>query len=461
MTGTPNRSCERVPPGFSRRQLLRTATVVTIGGAAMTGATRAGGLGDQRWMFPTDERVVSSPTIVDGIVYVGCDDSHVYALDAATGDEEWRFETDDRVVSSPTVSEGTVFVGSWDDHLYALDAETGEKQWRFETRQKVTASPTVAAVPTNREDAGAESDRHLVFFGSDDTTVYALDTATGEEIWRFATSNLVRASPTVTDASFGDCPSGPSMRTTVFVGSELDGVYAIDARTGEQLWNTETGGQDRSSPTVYCGTVFVGSRDRNVYALDAETGDQQWRFETDGAIIASPTVADGIVFVGADIHGEQSDNGLYALDATTGKRQWRFQADRPVSSSPTIAGDKVFFADSSAVYSVAAETGEEVWRFDTGGRSSPTVVNGTVYVGSSEGVHAIESGVSGSSWGSRVQLRTLGHYGPEIDDPGRTDLSVRTDSADDSGPGFGVTLCGLGGAGYLLGTYLRSRKTQS
>jgi tRNA A-37 threonylcarbamoyl transferase component Bud32 len=64
---------------------------------------------------------------------------------------------------------------------------------------------------------------------------------------------------------------------------------------------------------------------------------------------------------------------------------------------------------------VDAETGEEQWRFtepSDGVYSSPTVVDGTVYVGSQDGnLYAVDAGVSGSSEGSRVMLGTLGHHG--------------------------------------------------
>ena len=77
------------------------------------------------WRNPTGGWVVNVPTVVDGVVYAGSDDNHVYALDAETGELLWRFETDDVIRSSPTVAGGAVYVGSNDNHVYALDAETG------------------------------------------------------------------------------------------------------------------------------------------------------------------------------------------------------------------------------------------------------------------------------------------------------------------------------------------------
>ena len=55
----------------------------------------------------------------------------------------------------------------------------------------------------------------------------------------------------------------------VYVGSHDDWVYALDAATSELRWRYQTGDEIRSSPTVSDGIVYVGSRDGHVYALRA------------------------------------------------------------------------------------------------------------------------------------------------------------------------------------------------
>jgi hypothetical protein len=118
--------------------------------------------GEQEWAFDTSDWVNSSPTVVDGTVFVGSNDDNLYAVDAATGDQEWVFETGDPVYSSPTVVDGTVFVGSTDNNLYAVDAATGDQEWAFETGSSVySTSPTVVD--------------GTVFVGSNDYNLYAVD----------------------------------------------------------------------------------------------------------------------------------------------------------------------------------------------------------------------------------------------------------------------------------------------
>ena len=57
----------------------------------------------------------------------------------------WKFKTGGRVISSPAVAGGTVYVGSSDGHIYAVDRATGAERWKFATRGPVHSSPAVAS----------------------------------------------------------------------------------------------------------------------------------------------------------------------------------------------------------------------------------------------------------------------------------------------------------------------------
>ena len=86
----------------------------------------------EQWSFQTGDDVWSSPAAVDGTVYVGSEDTNVYALSADDGTEQWSFQTGARVQSSPAVVDGTVYVGSNDNRVYALSADDGTEQWAYE-----------------------------------------------------------------------------------------------------------------------------------------------------------------------------------------------------------------------------------------------------------------------------------------------------------------------------------------
>jgi len=61
-----------------------------------------------------------------------------------TNTELWRFKTECGVTSSPAVSNGVVYVGSYDKNLYALDSVTGKEKWRFKTGRYLDSSPAVS-----------------------------------------------------------------------------------------------------------------------------------------------------------------------------------------------------------------------------------------------------------------------------------------------------------------------------
>ena len=281
------------------------------------------------WRFETGSRSISSPEVAGGVIYIGSNDSYVYALDAVTGEQRWRFQTG-HWVSSPTVVEGVVYVGSGDSYVYALDAVTGAQRWRFQTGAGVESHPAVV--------------EGVVYIGSNDSYLYALDGATGEQHWRFQTGDEVTSSPAV-------------LGGVVYIGSGDSYVYALEAATGAQRWRFQTGDEVASSPAVVEGVVSIGSRDNYVYALDAATGAQRWRFQTGGWVPSTqspPAVVEGVVYVGSH------DNYVYALDAATGKERWRFQTDGEVFSSPAVVDGVVYIAsDDGYVYALEAATGEE------------------------------------------------------------------------------------------------------
>ncbi|MBZ6496355.1 PQQ-binding-like beta-propeller repeat protein [Natrinema longum] len=380
----------------TRRELLKVAgTGALFSTTGIVSGQDGGGTsgGAKQWTFSTGGAVQSSPTVVDGTVFVGSDDNNVYALDANTGAKKWDspFETGGDLYSSPAVTNNSVYIADESGVVYAINADDGTEQWQYETgASDINSSPTVA--------------NGTVYIGAGDQNVYAVDAADGTERWDspFSTDGAVDSSPTVSDG-------------TVYVGSSDNSVYAISADDGSENWSFETGDSIISSPTVANGTVYVGSYDFHFYAIDADSGEKEWRRNMDSGVYSSPTVADGAVYA-----ADYSFGTLFELQADSGERT-PIAPDvttNPIRSSPTVADGVVYIGDGDGTiyaFDPTAKTADRVeqWRFSTDGviESSPTVVDGTVYVGSNDGtVYALDAGVEGSSEGSRVTLGTLGHH---------------------------------------------------
>ena len=86
-----------------------------------------------KWKFPTGNRIVSSPVILDKFLYFGGDDGNVYAVDAETGRQVWKTTTRGPVPCTPAIANGMVYIGSYDGKFYALNSQTGAVKWKFTT----------------------------------------------------------------------------------------------------------------------------------------------------------------------------------------------------------------------------------------------------------------------------------------------------------------------------------------
>lgn len=299
---------------------------------------------DVKWTFATGEAIVSSPAVTQGVVYVGSSDNFLYALDAATGALKWKFDAHGNVGSSPAVSGGVVFVNSFDGNFYAIDAATGARKWSFATQgERRNTWPGINGTAPRTETMPDPWDFFLsspavadgvVYFGSGDRHVYALDAATGALRWEFETGGVVHASPAVADGR-------------VYVGSFDGGFYALDAQTGALLWKFQTDTSEAThlmvgipgSATVADGTVYFGCRDANLYALDAATGALRWKYANNSSwVIATPVVVEGRVCF------PTSDSLKFeVLDARTGAPVFSLPTQLYSFSSPTVAEGRAYF----------------------------------------------------------------------------------------------------------------------
>ena len=320
-----------------------------------------------KWKFQTGGRSYSSPAISNGTAYVGSNDHFLYAVDLATGTQKWKFETASRVTSSPAVSGDTVYFGSMDANSYAVDAVTGKLKWKYTTagERRYTATHLHGAMP----EAEAMPDpfdfylssptvaNGVVYFGSGDGNVYALDAAGGQLKWKFQTGDVVHASPAVANG-------------TIFIGSWDSYLYALDAATETQKWKFKTGEDPKihnqvglqSSPAVADGLVYVGCRDSNLYAVDAATGEKKWAFNNKGSwVIGSPAVHEGKVYF------TTSDSAMfYALDARTGTPVFSQAFTWPMFSSPAIAGKTLYLGTHEGkLMAIDLTTQKPAWTYQT------------------------------------------------------------------------------------------------
>ena len=236
-------------------------------------------------VFPPTDSPVPPTAPVAAMFRGGPERTGVYEPGGPTlGRQLWKFKTGDFVDSSPAISSGMVYFGSYDDHLYALDAGSGQEKWKFKTGDGIWSPPAISG--------------GVVYFGSYDNYLYALDAGSGQEKWKFKTGARVYSSPAISGG-------------VVYFGSLDSHLYALDAGSGQEKWKFDAGSGFYSSPAISGGVVYFGSNDGHLYALDASSGQEKWKFKTGDGIWSSPAISGGVVYFGS------TDGHLYAFKDTT------------------------------------------------------------------------------------------------------------------------------------------------
>ena len=295
------------------------------------------------------------------------------------GGVKWRFATRSAVRSTPAVTATRLFIGSGDSTLYALDRATGRLVWKFAADGPVHASPAVAA--------------GLVIAATLGGRIFAVSEAAGALRWSVTTGATLPQN--IAPAGAWDFYASSPVITgqTIVIGSGDGQVYALDLMTGRERWRVKTGGRVRATPSIHDGVAIVGSFDGRVYAVDVATGKTRWVHRTVGdsldlerqgydrrAIQSTAAIASGLVFFGS------RDDGFYAVDVATGRQKWRSSHGTSwVGGSPAVRDGRAYVGSSDGhfIHAVDVASGRELWRTPVGSNvlSSPVLAGDLVVVG--------------------------------------------------------------------------------
>ncbi len=266
----------------------------------------------------------------------------------------WVFNCEDEIRGSPSFNEGVVYIGSLDYNLYALDAATGDFIWKYPTLGGIVGRPAVQ--------------ENFVYIGSEDWQLHVISARTGKAVWTYRTDGMVRSSPYLTEEY-------------VFIGSDDNFLHAVNLGTGRRLWRFNAESPVRSTPLVQDKMVFFGSELGDFYCVDF-LGSARWHFRTKRAITSSPAIADGIVYFGS------MDSVFYTFDAKMGWEIWRYRMGKGSISSPCVADNLVYTGSVDGnIYCLDTGNGREVWSYHTDHQvtGSPIFYNGAVYCPSVDG----------------------------------------------------------------------------
>ena len=293
--------------------------------------------------------------------------------------------TSPAVVYNATLGKRVVYQGSKNGTMAAIDAANGERIWGYPSGAELSSSPAVFD--------------NVVYFGDDNSLLHAVNATTGAFICSFPTGGIINASPVVAQTADG---------LVVYVGDNGTG----GGNDGGNIWAINAvdpnGAPDCSLKWSY-----------NAFGEPAGTHPEA------GSWSPPAFAADGngrnLVVVGSS----SSDNSVYAFDALTGARVWRFEtpytfADSDVGAGPTVSAPGVngfvsgvayVTGKNKIVHALDLTTGTQIWAFDirgatnnvNGGTRSTAALDGDrLYVGYGQGVFALNAKDGTKLWSTQT-----------------------------------------------------------
>lgn len=308
--------------------------------------------------------------------------------------ENFRYATEEYGAAAADPARGLVYVGSRDGTLVAIDDRRGEFVWEVDLGGGLNGVPVLASIEDDGEVVRATAAHERpdwMLIGTDDGSLVAFDLEAREVVWRYRTSGLVREPAVIGEG-------------VVHVVNSRDEVFTLDARTGDWVW--QFAGTFQKDFTVYgraglayappadaaagdTGTLYTGFADGRVVALDATSGAALW-IEPLAPVQDNPLFndVDTTPLVAAD-RGElivaNQTSGVFGLSLEDGARRWNTPI-RAVGSLAAGPSGVVLAASSLEGLFGLEHDGRVRWheQLDPGALSSPVIVGNTAFVAHSD-----------------------------------------------------------------------------
>lgn len=242
----------------------------------------------------------------------------------------------------------------------------------------------------------------LAYFGTMMNNIYAVDATTGKFAWKFTANNWIMTDPVVADGKLFAGSGNRYFQNADLRGTGKNSLYALDAKTGKELWEYPVPGEAMPTPVYNNGTVYFVTGDKALYALDANTGKLRYKINTDSYFsMSSPAIDGNMLYVGGGHPYE-----VYAFDTSTHSIAWQHSLpdvkwatdDSSIAiSNGTILTEGVYQDYSvqnqlptESIFALDEKTGAQKWSFNMGEgpwiddnkAGTPVIVGNTVYVGS-------------------------------------------------------------------------------
>ncbi len=226
----------------------------------------------------------------NGNIFLGSGNS-VFAFSTTTGKKSYLEYSEFRgkpFLGEPIFYQDSLWIGNDNGNLYQLQLRPEknalpfmQNAWSFKTKGPVRSQSLAV--------------ENILYFGSDDTCLYALDLSQKKLLWQFKSNGAIRQRPFI-------------QQDKIYFVSENREVYCLNKNTGNLIWKSLLSGKIKASPVKIGDKIYITSLAGECNAYHPDTGDclKNWQFGT--ALACSPTsLGEYTILAG-------SDGFLYVLD---------------------------------------------------------------------------------------------------------------------------------------------------
>ena len=257
--------------------------------------------------------------------------AYVYAVNLQTGAQVWRFPASSSAsnpfYATPVLTpDGQLIVGGFDKKLYSLNPQTGQSNWQFTDAH-------------DRYYGGVLVANNMIYAPNADYNLYALDLK-GSLQWTFPADQSIWGAP-VSDG------------TNIYFGTLGRKMYAVDAKTGKQVWMQVLDGAVLGSPWLENGNhLLIGTYGGTLYALNTADGKTLWSKPASSWIWAGP-VSDGTNLYVGDANGK-----FVAYPLSGGNKLWEQDLNGAIVGSPCISGGNIVVGTEAGTVYFLDQTGK-------------------------------------------------------------------------------------------------------
>jgi len=332
----------------------------------------------EKWAWPLNEQVVTSPVIDDGLLFVATGAGNVYAFNVSDGTIMWKRNLGGPILETPTIDHGSLYVGTHQppSTFYSLDATTGGIQWQTTIPGDFRGPAAVSNGIVYVGEAGGDPPE------CDSGGVHGYQAATGAPLFFWQTD------PKANDGGAVWSPISVDGGSIVFGTGNTCSDNVVNANSlirltsaGAQEWETPIGQPSVKDDDwgggilVSNGRYFAVNKDGSFLSTNPTSGAILWNrpFTTVNGqgSIGTPTTDGSIIIVPS---GDIMDANLVATPtasfsgfAPNGDKQWSFQFDFPQRNYAPIADRIAYLAEDDDIVAVDAHSGVKLWSYESSG----------------------------------------------------------------------------------------------